>query len=50
MRRLCCLKSRLRSKLLLFFSTVVRLSVTRNLRLTFRIDTEICALNLEDYH
>jgi proteic killer suppression protein len=30
-----------------------RLSVTRNRRLTFRIDTadnEICDLNLEDYH
>jgi proteic killer suppression protein len=29
------------------------LSVTRNLRLTFRIDTaehEICEINLEDYH
>jgi len=29
------------------------LSVTRNLRLTFRIDTherEVCDLNLEDYH
>jgi proteic killer suppression protein len=29
------------------------LSVTRNRRLTFRIDTaenEICDLNLEDYH
>jgi proteic killer suppression protein len=32
---------------------VWNLSVTRNQRLTFRIDsaeTEICELNLEDYH